>query len=148
MQAFDSLLHEKTPRQIIKTADPRVLPESESQEQAKLYQTREINPQTEGPQPTQLLSNGCYSVVLRPNGAGVSRWQNNNVTYNISRWRDDLLRDQYGSFIYIREDDDSRLSSVTYHPAPHPDWQYQATFWPIGCRIKPHPKNWRSTPRF
>ena len=128
VQAFDSLLHEKTPRQIIETADPRVLPESQSQEQAKLYQARDINPRTAGQQPTQLLSNGCYSVVLRPNGAGVSRWHGHNSTYNISRWRDDLLRDQYGSFIYVREDKDVQLSSITYHPAPHPDWQYKATF--------------------
>lgn len=128
VQAFDSLLHEKTPRQIIETADPRVLPESPSQEQAKLYQAREIDPRTTGQQPTQLLSNGCYSVVLRPNGAGVSRWHGHDATHNISRWRDDLLRDQYGSFIYVREDTGGHLSSITYHPAPHPDWQYKATF--------------------
>ena len=128
VQAFDSLLHEKTPRQIIKTADPRVLPESQFQEQTKLYQARDIDPQATGQQPTQLLSNGCYSVVLRANGAGVSRWHGHNATHNITRWRDDLLRDQYGSFIYVRADKDARLSSITYHPAPHPDWQYKATF--------------------
>ena len=128
VQAFDSLLHEKTPRQIIETADPRVLPETQSQEQVKLYQARDINPQNAGPQPTQLLSNGCYSVVLRPNGAGVSRWHGHNSTYNISRWRDDLQRDQYGSFIYVREENEDHPTSITYHPAPHPDWQYKATF--------------------
>ncbi|MEO6291910.1 MAG: glucoamylase family protein, partial [Burkholderiaceae bacterium] len=128
VQAFDSLLHEKTPRQIIETADPRALSESQSQEPTKLYQARDIDPQATGQQPTQLLSNGCYSVVLRANGAGVSRWHGHNSTYNISRWRDDLLRDQYGSFIYVRADKDVHLSSVTYHPAPHPDWQYKATF--------------------
>lgn len=128
VQAFDSLLHEKTPRQIIESADPRVLPESQSQESTKLYQTRDIDPQANGQQPTQLLSNGCYSVVLRANGAGVSRWHGHNATYNISRWRDDVLRDQYGSFIYVRADKDAHLSSITYHPAPHPDWKYKATF--------------------
>lgn len=128
VQAFDSLLHEKTPRQIIETADPRVLPESQTQEQPKIYQARDINPQSLGQQPTQLLSNGCYSVMLRPNGAGVSRWHGHNSTHNISRWRDDLLRDQYGSFIYVREEKDVHLFSITYHPAPHPDWKYKATF--------------------
>lgn len=129
VQAFDSLLHEKTPRQIIETADPRIQPESQGLEEVKLYQSRDIDPATTGQQPTQLLSNGCYSVVLRANGAGVSRWHGHDSNYNISRWRDDALRDQYGTFIYLRAEGDAHLSSVTFHPAPHPDWQYKATFF-------------------
>ena len=128
VQAFESLLHEKTPRQIIETADPRIQPESQSAGETKLYQSREINPMAAGQHPTQLLSNGCYSVVLRANGAGVSRWHGHNSSYNISRWRDDALRDQYGTFIYVRTADAAQLSSVTFHPAPHPDWLYKATF--------------------
>jgi cyclic beta-1,2-glucan synthetase len=42
VQAFESLLHEKTPRQIIETADPRIQPESQSAGEAKLYQSREV----------------------------------------------------------------------------------------------------------
>ncbi|MDO8770989.1 MAG: glucoamylase family protein [Burkholderiaceae bacterium] len=129
VQAFESLLHEKTPRQIIETADPRIQPESKDAGEVKLYQAREIDPMTAGPHPTQLLSNGCYSVVLRANGAGVSRWHGHNSSYNISRWRDDALRDQCGTFIYVRAADAAALTSVTFHPAPHPDWRYKATFF-------------------
>ena len=128
VQAFDSLLHEKTPRQIIESADPRVLPEPEDAAQARLYHAREIDPAAPGWQPTQLLSNGRYSVALRANGAGVSRWRTGNRSYNITRWRDDPLRDACGSFIYLRPAGEDRASSVTLHPAPHPDWRYQATF--------------------
>ena len=123
VQAYESLLHEKTPRQIIEAADPRGLAEPEENDVARLYHEREVDPSAPGG-PTQLLSNGRYSVALRANGAGVSRWQN----YNVTRWRDDLLRDQYGSFIYLRLAGQARVTSITQHPAPHPDWQYKATF--------------------
>jgi cyclic beta-1,2-glucan synthetase len=128
MQAFESLLHEKTPRQIIESADPRALPEPDDAAQTRLYHSRELNPAAPGWQPTQLLSNGRYSVALRANGAGVSRWRSGDKTWNISRWRDDLLRDACGTFIYLRLAGQDRLSSLTLHPAPHPDWRYKATF--------------------
>ena len=128
VQAYESLLHEKTPRQIIESADPRTLPEPEDIEEPRLYHSRDVNPAASGWQPTQLLSNGRYSVALRANGAGVSRWRTAEGVSNISRWRDDLLRDQYGSFIYLRAAGQSDVVSVTYHPAPRADFSYAATF--------------------
>ena len=128
VQAYESLLHEKTPRQIIESADPRTLPDPEDAVEAPLYHSREVDPAAPGWQPTQLLSNGRYSVALRANGAGVSRWRAQDRSYNITRWRDDVLRDHYGTFIYLRRDGQSRVSSLTFHPAPNPDWQYKATF--------------------
>ncbi|MDP2034014.1 MAG: glucoamylase family protein [Polaromonas sp.] len=124
IQAHASLLHEKTPRQIINSADPRTLPAPEDLREDALYHSREVDPNASGWQPTQLLSNGHYSVALRANGAGVSRWRGKNIT----RWRDDLLRDAYGSFLYLRPAGQQRVSSLTSHPAPHPDWRYKATF--------------------
>lgn len=128
VQAYEALLHEKTPRQIIESADPRILPEPEEDEDALRHHSREVDPADSGWQPTQLLSNGRYSVALRANGAGVSRWRSEGGLANITRWRDDLLRDAYGSFIYLRGKGDSPMNSVTFHPAPHPDWTYKATF--------------------
>jgi cyclic beta-1,2-glucan synthetase len=128
VQAFESLLHEKTPRQIIESADPRALPEPDDAAEARLYHSRELDPAASGWQPTQLLSNGRYSVALRANGAGVSRWRSGDKTWNITRWRDDLLRDACGTFIYLRPAGQDRVSSLTQHPAPHPDWRYHATF--------------------
>ena len=65
-----------------------------------------------GLQPTHLLSNGRYTVALRANGAGVSRWR----SFNVSRWRDDPLRDGYGTFFYVR-DDGSRDAHLAHRPA-------------------------------
>ncbi len=127
VQAYESLLHEKAPRQIVESADPRTLPELEESRRERTYHSREIDPAAPGWQPTQLLSNGRYSVALRANGAGVSRWRSSGRTAHITRWRDDLLRDEYGSFIYLRPKGEA-ASSATFHPAPHPRWAYSATF--------------------
>ena len=127
VQAYESLLHEKTPRQIVESADPRTLPDPEGARRERIYHSRDINPAASGWQPTQLLSNGRYSVALRANGAGVSRWRSAGRSANVTRWRDDLLRDEYGTFIYLRPLGEV-AASVTFHPAPHPRWSYRATF--------------------
>ena len=126
--AYDSLLHERCPQQIISSANPRMAPSADSIALGSAFQSRVINPAHTRWQPTHLLSNGRYSVALRPNGAGVSRWQQNDIRINISRWRDDLLRDEYGSFIYLRAGNDALAYSVTAHPAPHPNWRYNCCF--------------------
>jgi cyclic beta-1,2-glucan synthetase len=127
VQAYESLLHEKAPRQIVESADPRTLPELDESRRERIYHSREIDPAVREWQPTQLLSNGRYSVALRANGAGLSRWRWGGRTTHITRWRDDLLRDEYGSFIYLKPLGEA-ASSVTFHPAPHPRWIYSATF--------------------
>ncbi len=48
---------------------------------------------------TQLLSNGRYAVMLTAAGGGYSRWRDIAVT----RWREDATRDDWGSFIYLRD---------------------------------------------
>ena len=130
VQAFEALLHESTPRQIIRAADPRELPEPPSELRERAYQSRTVVPASGAWQPTQLLSNGRYSVALRANGAGVSRWSvdGRRPPQTVSRWRDDAVRDDHGTFIYLRESGSSALWSVTQHPAPHPEWQYKTVF--------------------
>ena len=126
--AYETMLHERCPRQIIGSANPRNSTAFEESAPSSAFQSRRINPVTTQWQPTHLLSNGIYSVALRPNGAGVSRWKQKHAQINISRWRDDLLRDEYGSFIYLLADGDIAAYSVTAHPAPHPQWHYSCCF--------------------
>ncbi len=128
VEAYEALLHEKTPRQIVESADPRALPEPDEIQKPRTFQSRRVDPASGGWQPTQLLSNGRYSVALRANGAGLSRWKSGDRQQSVSRWRDDALRDRHGTFLYLRQTGQSTAASVTYHPAPHPDWQYDATF--------------------
>ena len=123
VQAHVSLLHERAPRQIIDSADPRTPPEPSTGEAAPAFQPRAVDP-TAGFQPTHLLSNGRYTVALRANGAGVSRWR----SFNVSRWRDDPLRDGHGTFFYVRDTQTDALASLTALPAPGPGWRYSARF--------------------
>ena len=79
-----------------------------------------------------MLSNGHFSVVLRPNGSGWSRLGQTGI----SRWRDDALRDMYGNFIYLRRTDRDHpelapaLESVTRHPVQQRSARYACTFHP------------------
>lgn len=124
VRAHAALLDECAPRQIVQQPDPRVLPEPGEARRPPALQAREVPPAEAGWQPTQLLSNGRYSVALRPSGAGLSRWQ----SFLITRWRDDALRDQHGSFFYVRREDQQAAVSLTARPAPAAGWRYRARF--------------------
>jgi cyclic beta-1,2-glucan synthetase len=53
----------------------------------------------------QLLGNGNYQLMLTHNGAGYSRWKDLAVT----RWREDATRDDWGTFVYIRDADSGKV---------------------------------------
>jgi cyclic beta-1,2-glucan synthetase len=57
---------------------------------------------------THLLSNGRYAVMLTTSGAGYSRWRDIAVT----RWREDSTRDDWGSFILLRDLRSGRIWSA------------------------------------
>ena len=61
---------------------------------------------------THLLSNGRYSVMLTAAGSGYSRWGEHAVT----RWREDATRDDWGSYIFLRDVDSGAVWSAGYQP--------------------------------
>jgi cyclic beta-1,2-glucan synthetase len=65
-----------------------------------------------GPPVTHLLSNGRYAVMLSAAGAGYSRWRDIAVT----RWREDATRDDWGSFVFLRDCDSGAVWSPTAQP--------------------------------
>ncbi len=72
----------------------------------------------------QLLSNGRYHVMVTNAGGGYSRFNDINVT----RWREDTTRDNWGMFCYIRDLDNGKFFSNAHQPAlVHAD-QYEAIF--------------------
>jgi cyclic beta-1,2-glucan synthetase len=130
IEAVDSLLHERTPREVSVLSAPTVAPPAPVRERRASGLLREVQPGAAAVEPTHLLSNGRYGVSLRANGAGFSRWGETGLT----RWRDDALRDAHGSFIYLRWPQDARRAapahpvSITQHPAPDPAAHYRSTF--------------------
>ena len=72
----------------------------------------------------QLLGNGRYALMITNTGAGYSRWGE----FDITRWRSDTTRDNWGTFVYLREEESNTLWSVTHQPLNVKDPRYTATF--------------------
>ena len=124
VQAVSSLLHERVPRELpVLGALPAAL-QAPTQKRRPPGLFRDVSPGQNAIEPTHSLSNGRYSVLLRANGAGLSRWDQTGIT----RWRDDALRDAHGSFFYVKWDGQTQPYSVTQHPAPDPQAVYHSVF--------------------
>ena len=124
IKAVASLLHERAPREVSVLLAPPPGPSADARQRRAPGMLRELVPGMTPLAPTHLLSNGRYSVALRANGAGWSRWGSVGIT----RSRDDLLRDAHGAFFYLRWDRQPRAVSITQHPAPDPAAHYQSTY--------------------
>ena len=123
--AVASLLHERAPREVsMLYAPPSGPPPQTLQRRRAPRLLREVVPGGAALEPTHVLSNGRYSVSLRANGAGESRWGRTGIT----RSRDDALRDAHGSFFYLRWNPRQRPVSITHHPAPDPAAHYLSVY--------------------
>ncbi|MEO8297579.1 MAG: glucoamylase family protein [Burkholderiales bacterium] len=118
LRAVGSLLQERVPREVPVLADLPVLPAPRRTRSARLVVDAE--PLAEVLPATQLLTNGHYAVVLRSHGGGYSQWQGIGLT----RWRDDLLRDEQGTLFYLRRAGTEDWHSLTTHPAADPAAHY------------------------
>ena len=115
VQATELLLQERIPRGV-KLLRPRA-------EEVKSDGMRRLSA---GPDPrrynsadlptprTQLLSNGRYSVIVTTAGSGYSTCGG----LAISRWREDVTRDHWGSFCYLRDLRSGAVWSAGYLPIP------------------------------
>jgi len=121
LAAVASLLHERVPAEVDTVPAPLQTPAPGAPAAAAAGNAWQ--PGEAAVAPTALLSNGRYSVALRPNGAGWSRYRG----LDLSRWRDDALRDEYGHFLYLRRDGEAPVS-LTQHPAPDAGAVYEARF--------------------
>ena len=124
IESVGSLLHERAPREVSVLLAPPPGPSPDERQRRAPGMLRELVPGMAALAPTHLLSNGRYSVSLRSNGAGWSRWGQVGVT----RWRDDALRDLQGHFFYLRWDRQPQAVSLTQHPAPDPAAHYESTY--------------------
>ncbi len=73
---------------------------------------------------TQLLSNGAYSVMVTTAGSGYSICEGNAVT----RWREDVTRDNWGAFIYLRDVRTGAVWSAGHQPVRSKANAYQVAF--------------------
>ena len=124
MQAAELLLQERRPREVMESYPRAEKSVAESTRDLHVPAPRYIrSPHTPTPE-TQLLSNGRYTVMLSAAGSGYSRCQELGVT----RWREDPTRDNWGSYVYVRDLDSGLVWSAGYQPtAVEPD-SYDVTF--------------------
>ncbi|WP_413728522.1 GH36-type glycosyl hydrolase domain-containing protein [Sodalis sp. RH19] len=100
IQASELLLQERMPREVALTK-----PHAEEVKKAVVKSGHEYLTQRRysalpaGAPVTHLVSNGHYAVMLTVSGGGYSRWGNIAIT----RWREDVTRDDSRSFIRFRD---------------------------------------------
>lgn len=80
---------------------------------------------------THLLSNGRYAVMITAAGSGYSHWGDLAVT----RWREDVTRDSWGSYLFMRDTDSGLVWSATYQPVCAESEQYEVVFGEDRARI-------------
>lgn len=122
LKAVATLLHERAPREVAPLSVPPTELLPRKRQVRKTRMVREADPMDESLALTHMLTNGRYSVVLRSHGGGYSNWDGTAIT----RWRDDLLRDQHGSFVFLRRAGEDDWFSTTARPAPDPRARYEA----------------------
>ncbi|MFP5419244.1 MAG: GH36-type glycosyl hydrolase domain-containing protein, partial [Gammaproteobacteria bacterium] len=81
------------------------------------------NPNTLLPE-VHLLSNGSYHVMATHAGGGYSCWNGMAIT----RWREDVTADDWGTFIYLRDRDSGHYWSSAYQPTRRQADHYEAIF--------------------
>jgi len=121
----DLLLQERVPRGV-----EMVTPQTDAV--AFVRSVRELAPPVartyrtaDTPAPaTRFLSNGRYSVMVTNGGGGYSRWRGLAVT----RYREDITRDCWGTFFYVRDLSTGHVFSVPHNPWPKQPDEYRVSF--------------------
>ncbi len=112
IRATELLLQERMPTDVA-IFRPRIAPrdggvvEPVSATQRRFTSPHDLTPRT------HLLSNGRYSVMMTAAGSGYSRWGN----FVITRWREDVTCDGWGTYIFLRDTRGGALWSAGYQPS-------------------------------
>ncbi|MDQ3213341.1 MAG: hypothetical protein M3Q85_11755, partial [Acidobacteriota bacterium] len=127
VQAADLLLQERIPHLVPLVKPPMEIvahPQAPGTSEAPAARNY-LTPHTVSPR-THLLSNGSYTVMVTNAGGGYSRRQQ----VALSRWREDVTGDGWGSFCYVRDLDSGEIWSTTYQPTRREPEKYEVTFAP------------------
>ena len=126
IQAADLLLQERLPRLVPLRNPPMEMADHFPASRAATPSLRRYaTPHTLSPRP-HLLSNGSYTVMVTNAGGGYSRRQQTAMT----RWREDVTTDDWGSFCYVRDLDSGDVWSAAYQPTARKPDEYDVIFAP------------------
>ena len=125
VQATELLLQERPPRDV-------AVKWVRAEEVSQTTQVRELvppmlrrfrSPHDRIPR-SHLLSNGRYAVMITAAGSGFSRWRN----LAVSRWREDVTCDPWGSYVYLRDVESGSVWSAGFQPSGARPDNYDVTF--------------------
>ena len=123
-QATELLLHERIPKAAPVFPRSAEVTEAPRSEVSREILMRVLNtPNTTTPE-VHLLSNGQYHVMITNAGTGYSRWRDIAVT----RSREDIARDDTGTFCYVRDVTTNETWSVAFQPTLKSSAAYKAIF--------------------
>ena len=126
IESMELLLQERIPRQT--PLETLHIKDSSLHTPAKPRQTTSgWNVPVNTPQPrVHCLSNGRYCVLITNAGGGYSRWQDIALT----RWRSDTTLDNWGTWIYIQDQESGALWSAGIQPVSSQPENQEVLFSP------------------
>jgi len=130
IQAADLLLQERIPTGAETSIIP-LLQEISDVKETLQPPIRRVPSATSAVPSAHLLSNGHYAVMITGAGSGYSAYRNLAVT----RWREDVSRDNWGSYIYLRDVASGKVWSAGYQPTVAQPDDYQVLFTEDRARI-------------
>ncbi|NSW77904.1 MAG: glycosyl transferase family 36 [Chthonomonadetes bacterium] len=71
-----------------------------------------------------VISNGDYGTVISHLGGGYS-WRTHASMNRLTRWEQDLVRDRWGKYLYLRDAETGEFWSPTWHPCSNGMTNYQ-----------------------
>ena len=142
IKATELLLQERMPRDIPVARPPamKVRAAAKAEHVAPEMKRRFNSPHSRIPR-THLLSNGSYAVMVTGAGSGYSRWRNLDVT----RWREDVTCDDWGSYIFLRDCRSGETWSAGYQPTGVEPDHYEASFFEDHAEFVRHDGSLKTT---
>lgn len=72
-----------------------------------------------------VISNGDYGMIISQSGSGYS-WRTHASLNRITRWEQDLIKDEWGKYIYIKDETRGDFWSPSWKPTCKEPQEYEA----------------------
>ncbi len=130
VQTIELLLQEQMPEQIPVKKTPEL---SAAVKRTEMDQVKLVpwEPRADSPLPlVHFLSNGRYGAMITRSGGGYSTFTHEGETIALTRWRADTTLDDWGTWIYVRDEESGALWSAARQPTGQPAQEARVYFYP------------------
>ena len=79
----------------------------------------------ETPKPwVNVISNGDYGLIISQTGGGYS-WRTHATLNRLTRWEQDLIKDEWGKYLYLRDEETGKFWSLAWKPVCRQPERYE-----------------------